>query len=311
MVLLRNNLGRKVRRRTEDPASCPHLLGQSADTLVRCRAKLDLWVAGTAVEANLAAVEDQEGNQSRDAQHLGEAEHGGFIGLARMRDCYSGLNVPQDSGDGCTDERRDGRTRQGVDKKENLRTRHRSCSSRCSLDGQAMPLARTLALYRRLLRIAVSMPDVHRRRFLAFRARCEQKSLISSVCIYLKRTCGCSSEQIERARTLQGDRLEQKWLDLEVLADNLQVSRSLSLQFRQRLKESAQLQSQHLNELARVPERLIIPVDIRPHSSAHDRPKRRIIDTVNRAAAGQAPNRFMKGPEPSWVRDKRNVKPAS
>jgi hypothetical protein len=128
-----------------------------------------------------------------------------------------------------------------------------------------------------------------------------------------------ASEQVEWSRGLESGSPGQRqaWLDLEILADNLQVSPCVWTQGSEPsswdAQNSLQLQSQHLNQLSQAPDKLIIPVDIRQSSTDPQpgRARRRVVDTVNRAKVDRVPSKFMTGPEPSWIRAKRNAKSTS
>lgn len=104
-------------------------------------------------------------------------------------------------------------------------------------------------------------------------------------------------EAYDKTRNLTVDSEEAavKRLELDILADNLEH------------------QAAHLSRLAASPERVFIPVDIRAPSvdarAGSARRLNRVIDAVTeRKATGAAliPDKFMRGPEPSWLRKKND-----
>ncbi|ORY88562.1 hypothetical protein BCR35DRAFT_217724 [Leucosporidium creatinivorum] len=165
--------------------------------------------------------------------------------------------------------------------------------------------ARTLGLYRSLLRVALQMPDDHRRALVVFRARSE----------------------FELHRALQQGSPEQaeRWIDGEVYRDNLEhqaahlsalSSRSLLIPVDLRRQRSSSSSSHSHSHTCTDPTHNHGPPSpsLQPSPEVDDR--RKLIravaarkDGATRKATGtaQAQSKFMQGPEPSWLKKKKEV----
>ncbi|KAM0754389.1 hypothetical protein T439DRAFT_112707 [Meredithblackwellia eburnea MCA 4105] len=137
-------------------------------------------------------------------------------------------------------------------------------------------------LYRNILRIAKTLPDVNRAAIVCFRARQDTEGI-------LKLKIGSAE-------------FEERCLGLEVYADNLEH------------------QSQHLKQLSK--QRLLIPIDLRKphvHTAAcnHSNEEKTLRGALRAAKSSskdprgervlEKKNRFMSGPEPSWLKKKTAV----
>lgn len=85
-------------------------------------------------------------------------------------------------------------------------------------------MATLKSVYRRLLQVALKMPDRHRSRMVAWRARCvaSRSALILSLTFSLRRDADIVLGLFQKApdRTAEAER---RLIDLDILADNLQV----------------------------------------------------------------------------------------
>lgn len=167
-------------------------------------------------------------------------------------------------------------------------------------------------LYRSLFRIALSMPDPHRRNLIVYRARYALRLHHISTATHTS----CRTE-FEAARSLNAEESTQKLLEMETYLDNLTVSftPSPSPELYSDTFSTTQYQAEHLNALAK--KITLIPVDVRRSSRAAtlaDSPsattvvRRRLIEaikvrTAQNAIPKQHKNRFMNGPKPSWIKD--------
>ncbi|GAA5838671.1 hypothetical protein JCM3766R1_001557 [Sporobolomyces carnicolor] len=126
------------------------------------------------------------------------------------------------------------------------------------------------ALYRSLLRTAVRMPDDHRRALVVFRTRSE----------------------FDKSRSLTSlEAIQERQLEGEIYKDQLDF------------------QAEHLQSLAQS-SNLLFPVDIRSVSAtleAHvEDDRRKLVRAIESRKQGavrgrSGRNRFMEGPEPSWI----------
>jgi hypothetical protein len=190
----------------------------------------------------------------------------------------------------------------------------------------------SLGLYRSLLRVALQLPDDHRRALVVFRAR-------SVFCLLSPRqplTTPTGRADFELSRSLPHGSPEQaeRWLDGEIYRDNLEVrsclAPALALCPPLILSLDPQHQAAHLNSLARTS--TLIPIDLRrsshphtcsnpSHSHSHEshsqllppitgtQDRRKLLRAIaarkdgatRRSGSVVDGGRFMKGPEPSWI----------